>query len=368
MKLNMKNNISKSYRKNNYRYLPYNIKMITDLTISVDTCNHIIYPGDDILYTISIFNKGPHIAKDVIVYDSFEDRLNVVKYNSIDGFIDKKDNKIIWNIPKINVGQICVAIIIVKTKKDIFNIENSYITNSVSFTCYNKLKLNKNKISSTTTYVSKNKALASENNKDYYISKDIYNFKSSSTLTILEKFKTYQQTTEYTCGPSCALMVLQHFGNFEYNEYQIANMMNTHHKLGTSTDKIVKFFKDIGWEVKSSIIEGKLDGGFTFNNPMDFRDWVITNLKNNIPIIVEWIDWNGHWQVIIGYDTIESDGSGYEGLRDDVIILADPDDTTDHMQDGYYIYSAERFFYMWLDNDKLPTNQKNQQWIIAKPY
>ena len=37
--------------------------------------------------------------------------------------------------------------------------------------------------------------------------------------------------------------------------------------------------------------------------------------------------------------------AGTETTQDDVIIVADPYDTTDHNQDGYGIYSAERFLY-----------------------
>ena len=36
---------------------------------------------------------------------------------------------------------------------------------------------------------------------------------------------------------------------------------------------------------------------------------------------------------------------GTEIEQDDVIIVADPYDTTDHNQDGYGIYPAERFIY-----------------------
>ena len=58
------------------------------------------------------------------------------------------------------------------------------------------------------------------------------------------------------------------------------------------------------------------------------------------PIMIGWNDWGGHWQVIIGYDTM-----GTETTQDDVIIVADPYDTTDHNQDGYGVYAAERFLY-----------------------
>lgn len=41
-------------------------------------------------------------------------------------------------------------------------------------------------------------------------------------------------------------------------------------------------------------------------------------------------EWGGHWQVIIGYD----DMGTIDRTEDDVIILADAYDTTDHNQDG----------------------------------
>lgn len=216
-------------------------------------------------------------------------------------------------------------------------------------------------------------------NSQYFPKIDVYNLKSTDTLTILQEFKTYQQTKEYTCGPATALMVLNHFGETNYDELEISEMMNTHKDLngnnneevgvaneqgefGTSTDRMVSFFEQLGWNVTSSLTEGKLDGGYTFDDPVKFREFIISNLKNNVPVMVEWIDWGGHWSSIIGYDTMGTDEFG-----DDVLILADPYDTSDHAQDGYHIYPAERFFYMWLDKSILPKEQGVQQWVIAKP-
>ncbi len=54
-----------------------------------------------------------------------------------------------------------------------------------------------------------------------------------------------------------------------------------------------------------------------------------TLLKEGTPVMVAWNDWGGHWQVVIGYDTM-----GTETTQDDVLIVADPYDTTDHNQDG----------------------------------
>ena len=49
-----------------------------------------------------------------------------------------------------------------------------------------------------------------------------------------------------------------------------------------------------------------------------------------------------HTKTIIGYDDM-----GTEGTQDDVIILADSYDTTDHYMDGYVVESFERLMYGW---------------------
>ena len=69
-------------------------------------------------------------------------------------------------------------------------------------------------------------------------------------------------------------------------------------------------------------------------------DYIRQTLQAGNPILIGWNDWGGHWQVIIGYDTM-----GTETEADDVFIVADPYDTTDHNQDGYGIIPAERFLY-----------------------
>ena len=208
----------------------------------------------------------------------------------------------------------------------------------------------------------------SHKDSPYFKHPDFYNMTSGKTLAIIPKFKTYQQTTEWSCGPSAALMVLYHFNIKSWGELEIGRKMRavTGEGLsdggGTSTEQIVRFFKDLGWKVESSLTEGKLTEGKTFDKVESFKDWVIINLRNSTPIMVEFVDWGGHWLDIIGYDTM-----GTDTAADDVIVFADPYDTSDHLQDGYYIYPAERFYYMWFDAFILPKNQSIQQWVIAKP-
>ena len=85
-------------------------------------------------------------------------------------------------------------------------------------------------------------------------------------------------------------------------------------------------------------------------------------LYNTCDIMVENVEWGGHWRVIIGYDTI-----GTESSLDDTLIMMDPYDVSDHSQDGYVVNNAQRFFAMWFDHSMLPKDQRKQPWIIAYP-
>ena len=60
----------------------------------------------------------------------------------------------------------------------------------------------------------------------YFTINDYYNMASEGSLHILSNFETYQQTTEYTCGPASAHMVINWFdGDIEkYDEMTIAEI------------------------------------------------------------------------------------------------------------------------------------------------
>jgi len=200
----------------------------------------------------------------------------------------------------------------------------------------------------------------------YFAHLDVYNMTSTDTLTILPNFETYQQTTEYTCGPASALMVLNHYGVTDYDELKIAEMSGTSEDTGIGPAGLVTFFDAIGWNTESNLDQ---EGEYTFEDPYDFENqdsfipWVLSHLETGTPIMVDWLDWAGHWQVIIGYDTMGTD----DNFGDDVIIFADPYDTSDQYQDGYYIFSAERFFYMWREGVYEGEGPLQQPWVIATP-
>jgi hypothetical protein len=140
---------------------------------------------------------------------------------------------------------------------------------------------------------------------------------------------SYQQTTEYSCGPSAVITLLKYFGK-EGDEMVIAEEMGTSTTTGTTPEQMATWLDAHGF--KASWHEnGNLD---TLTN----------NLKKQIPTLIEWSDWGGHWVLVVGYDTRNT-----ETISDDVIIFADPYDRHDDNIDGITWFNAERFYYMWYD-------------------
>ena len=249
----------------------------------------------------------------------------------------------------------------------------------------------------------------------YYKAPDFYNTKSDENVTIIENFETMQQTTEWSCGPATALIVANHFGYTGMTEMDIAEAMKAHtdldvegatpgsannfHEYGSDVSKLYHFFNNLeGFEVvdssynaaykESDLIQadagatganvGNLPETFTWNSlyatensniteawVTDAKDsyfvkWLTGHLAADRPIMVEWSDWGGHWQAITGYDN-----NGTPGIGDDMLIFADPYDTSDHWQDGYYFYPLERWFGMWNDRNIAPKPYQLQPFIVV---
>jgi hypothetical protein len=198
-------------------------------------------------------------------------------------------------------------------------------------------------------------------NSPYFSNLDYYNMESTDTLTILHNFKTQQQTSEWSCGLSSILMVLNWYDALgDYNEESLAAFRdNGLEYAGTSLRQMLQVFDGVGgfdvystYDCLDTVYEV-----FTF-------DYIQETLASGTPIIVGWNDWGGHWQVIIGYDTM-----GTETTQDDVLIMADSYDTTDHNQDGYSVYGAERFlynftFYNFFDEE---TDLNDMCFLVATP-
>ena len=193
----------------------------------------------------------------------------------------------------------------------------------------------------------------------YFSRLDYYNMESTDTLTILPKFQTYQQTSEWSCGVASALMVMNHYNMLgDFNEQTLAQFRDTGLTPGgTSLKQAIQIFEGVGGFDLYSTFD-MLENGEEFALS-DFQAY----LKEGTPIMIAWNDWGGHWQVVIGYDTM-----GTETEQDDVLIVADPYDTTDHNQDGYGTYGAERFYYNWTMYNFFEEEDLNDMlFLIAKP-
>jgi len=195
----------------------------------------------------------------------------------------------------------------------------------------------------------------------YFAAPDVYHMKNTDTRIILEHYRTYQQTTGYTCGPAAALTVVEHFlGKPKDSEMEMAKIMDTHTASmkdpGTNTRNMSRYFQKLGWTVHNSLKDGSPE---TYG---EFIKFVRKNLSRGVPILVENVDLGGHWRVIIGLDEIDKDHPA-----NDVLILADPYDTTDHRQDGYHVTSAYRFYHMWFDALLFRRGEKIRQWLTAEP-
>jgi hypothetical protein len=195
----------------------------------------------------------------------------------------------------------------------------------------------------------------------YFNSLDVYNLKPTGSLTILQNYKTQQQTSEWSCGPSAALTVLEWFGKRGDRDEQTLAAFRTpdgDRPGATSLRQMIEMFDGVGGFDAYSTFDciDDVDDVFTL-------DFVRKTLTEGTPILIGWNDWGGHWQTIIGYDSM-----GTETTQDDVIIVADPYDTTDHNQDGYGVYPAERFIYNFTFYNFFPEEELNYKtFLIVTP-
>ena len=177
----------------------------------------------------------------------------------------------------------------------------------------------------------------------------------SKTIKLLPNFKTYQQTTPTSCGDASAFMALRYLGINNVTEDALFKEAGTTDK-GTNTLPLATAIEKLaGQSIKA---EAK-----TNNDVLSEQEYLTlvkncTNPKNNCVVIMESVEWGGHWMTLIGYDDM-----GTTETADDVLVFADPFDTTDHNQDGYYIVSFERYYATWFDHNVLPEGHRGNQYI-----
>ena len=174
-------------------------------------------------------------------------------------------------------------------------------------------------------------------NSTYFNYLDIYNMKSSGSLILLEKFKTYQQTSPYSCGPASIIMAIHYLDGTILDEEEVAKKAKTDNITGTLAKDMDKAISELGYSFDSKF--NYTEENLPSRDEILFSKYIKESLKNNESIIVLSKDWAGHYSVIIGYDDM-----GTDVYYDDIIILADPYDTSDHISDGYTIFNFQRFY------------------------
>ena len=196
-------------------------------------------------------------------------------------------------------------------------------------------------------------------NTSYFGKIDFYNKKSDSNILILENFKTYQQTSEYSCGCSSLIMSLYYLNKTEISERDCVYKSNTgtdikkntHGTIGVFPTDLEKAIINYGFDFESN--RNFTDENTPIKNELNFSNYIKNAIKNKEPIIILTTEWGGHYQVIIGYDNMGTENY----ILDDVLIIADPYDSSDHIQDGYVVYNYIRYFYLF----KVPINYIDQE-------
>lgn len=201
---------------------------------------------------------------------------------------------------------------------------------------------------------------AAKNERKYDVAKsafykvpDVFNSKGNKNFTLLPQYKTYQQTTEWSSGPAAALTVLNYIGKLgDRTEMDLAELTGESGSL-TTLEGMIKLFEGVDGVKFASTLDSTDVDSFGL-------DVIQAYLDKGVPVLVEWIDWDGHWQVVIGYHTL-----GTSARSDDVLIVMDPYDTTDHCQDGYGIVPAERFLFMWKDDSNFANGNGKKVFVAA---
>ena len=193
----------------------------------------------------------------------------------------------------------------------------------------------------------------------YYNDFDFYNMTSDDVNgKFLHHFKSFKQTKDNTCGPCCLKMVLDFFGEDKSEEELTVLAKTRPYPFGTKLGDMRDALTELGYDTLSSIDMKRDEEGLCFSDYFAFRDFVLKNLEEGHPIIVENIDWGGHYRVIIGLDVCD------DNPEKDVLILTDPYDS--YFNGGYNYCLAVKFYYMWFDDHCIENEYRKQAFICIK--
>jgi len=185
----------------------------------------------------------------------------------------------------------------------------------------------------------------------YFAKNDYFYMQSTQTRTLISGFETYQKTMKDSSGIACLLSIMHRDGYDVFGEINEESMVERYEELnsttvygnGTTPQGLKNLFVEMGYSAQANT--------FLMNTALAINEeirrsstWIQDKLEEGKFMLVRFHDAEDFgWHVILGIDNMGTTDWG----RDDVIILADPNDGSDHCQDGYYTMSFARFYRWW---------------------
>ena len=173
-----------------------------------------------------------------------------------------------------------------------------------------------------------------------------------NNLIKINNFPNILQTTDFSCGAAVTLMILKYFGYNQQTQQSLIkkldirsiNNKRSDNTYGCKTIDIVKYLTKNNIAVKYNTNNKNL----LFKNVIQFREFVINNIKIGNPILVESLFDGGHWNIIYGYDNNRNR-----------LLISDP-------IYSYVTASIYDFFNVWYDKNLISTNIVYQQFILVE--
>lgn len=161
-------------------------------------------------------------------------------------------------------------------------------------------------------------------------------------------------------------MIMKYIQNVDIPEEEVLKDMKDDSLMGEIPND--EAFISSPNQIQEWLDANKVDYISSITEPIDIEtlnieEFITSNLKQNYPIMVEWLAYAGHWTVIIGYDSNNCDE-----LCNHTLIMADPFAYGCNPEVGYHIVSVDQFLCMWRDCDILPPEQRYFNYFIIKDY
>ena len=116
----------------------------------------------------------------------------------------------------------------------------------------------------------------------YYYHHDFFTMSNDEELTILQNFKTFQQTENYTCGPVCVQMILEYYKDKVQTKEEVKKEQKSKKKKGTEIVNIVNFFKKKKYEIDCSLTRKSNKEGYIFPDFLSFSKFCHRKSKTRI--------------------------------------------------------------------------------------